>query len=72
MHLNELLAALGNLRVNEALLLLMGANILSDGIDLVLNVLDLLVCLVDVVIMCPFRQELQPALPLKEFVTLDG
>ena len=65
-----MLAALGNLRVNEALLLLVGANILSDDIDLVLNVLDLLVRLVDVVIVCPFRQELQPALSLKEFVAL--
>lgn len=58
--------------MNESLLLLVGANILSDDIDLVLNVLDLLCRLVDVVIVGPFRQELQPALSLKEFVTLDG
>lgn len=67
-----MLAALGNLRVNEALLLLEGASVLSDDTDLVLNVLDLLFSLVDVIIVSPFRQELQPALSLKELVTLDG
>ena len=64
-HLDQLLAALRDLVLDEALLLLVRLDRLSNGLDLILRLLHLQLGLVDLVVVGAFRQELQTALSLE-------
>lgn len=70
LDLDQHLAALSNLFVDEVLFFFVRADGLSNRIDLVLRVCNFLLCLIKVVVVGALWQHLQPTLSLEQFVAL--
>lgn len=63
-HLNKQLAALSDLVLDEALLLLIRLDGLADAVDVILRLFDLLLSLENLIVVGALGQKLQPALSL--------
>ena len=61
-----------DLLVNEALLFLVRFDILANAADLILNVINLQLNLIKLIVLRPLGKQLQTALALEQFVTLNG
>ena len=57
--------------MDEILLLFERFDVFANACDLILDIVNLLLTLVKLIILCPFRQQLQSALSLKQFVPFD-